>query len=93
MDDEVATRSAKIILPVLKKDFISPDENIRRVILTVLRQCLMVNGIDYSYVKEEISADFFSNFWNRRMALDRKNYRGVIDVTVEIAKKYLVQKF
>ena len=87
MDDEVATRSAKIILPILKKDFISPDENIRRVILTVLKQCLMANGIDYSYVKEEISADFFSNFWNRRMALDRKNYKGVIDVTVEIAKK------
>ena len=87
MDDEVATRSAKNILPILKKDFISPDENIRRVILNVLKQCLLVNGIDYSYVKEEISSDFFSNFWNRRMALDRKNYKGVIDVTVEIAKK------
>ena len=87
MDDEVATRSAKIILPVLKKDFISPDENIRRVVLNVLKQCLLVNGIDYSYVKEEITVDFFSNFWNRRMALDRKNYKGVIDVTVEIAQK------
>ena len=87
MDDEVATRSAKNILPILKKDFISPDENIRRVILNVLKQCLLVNGIDYSYVKEEISGDFFSSFWNRRMALDRKNYKGVIDVTVEIAKK------
>ena len=87
MDDEVATRSAKNILPILKKDFISPDENIRRVILNVLKQCLLVNGIDYSYVKEEISTDFFSNFWNRRMALDRRNYKGVIDVTVEIAKK------
>ena len=87
MDDEVATRSAKNILPILKKDFISPDENIRRVVLSVLKQCLLVNGIDYSYVKEEISNEFFSNFWNRRMALDRKNYKGVIDVTVEIAKK------
>ena len=63
MDDEVATRSAKNILPILKKDFISPDENIRRVILNVLKQCLLVNGIDYSYVKEEISGDFFSSFW------------------------------
>ena len=87
MDDEVATRSAKIILPILKKDFISPDENIRRVILHVLKQCLLVNGIDYTYVKEEICNEFFANFWNRRMALDRKNYKGVIDVTVELAKK------
>ena len=87
MDDEVATRSAKNILPILKKDFISPDENIRRVVLNVLKQCLLVNGIDYSYVKEEICSEFFANFWNRRMALDRKNYKGVIDVTVEIAKK------
>ena len=87
MDDEVATRSAKIILPILKKDFVSPDENIRRVILHVLKQCLLVNGIDYTYVKEEICNEFFANFWNRRMALDRKNYKGVIDVTVELAKK------
>ena len=87
MDDEVATRSAKIILPILKKDFISPDENIRRVVLHVLKQCLLVNGIDYTYVKEEICNEFFANFWNRRMALDRKNYKGVIDVTVELAKK------
>ena len=87
MDDEVATRSAKNILPILKKDFISPDENIRRVVLNVVKQCLLVNGIGYSYVKEEIVNEFFSNFWNRRMALDSKNYKGVIDVTVEIAKK------
>ena len=87
MDDEVATRSAKIILPILKRDFISPDENIRRVVLNVLKQCLLVNGIDYTYVKEEICNEFFVNFWNRRMALDRKNYKGVIDVTVELAKK------
>ena len=87
MDDEVATRSAKIILPILKKDFISPDENIRRVVLHVLKQCLLVNGIDYTYVKEELCNEFFANFWNRRMALDRKNYKGVIDVTVELAKK------
>ena len=87
MDDEVATRSAKIILPILKRDFISPDENIRRVVLNVLKQCLLVNGIDYTYVKEEICNEFFANFWNRRMALDRKNYKGVIDVTVELAKK------
>jgi splicing factor 3B subunit 1 len=60
MDDEVATRSAKLILPILKKDFISPDENIRRVILHVLKQCLLVNGIDYTYVKEEICNEFFS---------------------------------
>ena len=87
MEDEVAIRSAKIILPILKKDFISPDENIRRIVLQVLKQCLLVNGIDYTYVKEEICNEFFSNFWNRRMALDRKNFKLVIDVTVEIAKK------
>ena len=64
MDDEVATRSSKNILPILKKDFISPDENIRRVVLNVVKQCLLVNGIDYSYVKEEICSEFFANFWN-----------------------------
>ena len=36
---------------------------------------------------KEIAEDFFICFWNRRMALDRKNYKAVVETTVEIAKK------
>ena len=33
--------------------------------------------------------EFFRNFWVRRMALDRRNYRQLVETTVEIANKVL----
>ena len=30
---------------------------------------------------------FFQHFWNHRMALDRRNYRQLVDTTVEIANR------
>jgi len=40
-----------------------------------------------SYIREHIVPGFFSNFWIRRNAVDKKNYRQLIDTTVEIAGK------
>ena len=31
--------------------------------------------------------EFFESFWVRRMALDRRNYRQVVETTVELAQK------
>ncbi|KAF4527299.1 hypothetical protein B566_EDAN001073, partial [Ephemera danica] len=39
------------------------------------------------YIKEEILPHYFKHFWNHRMALDRRNYRQLVDTTVEIANK------
>lgn len=36
---------------------------------------------------DEILPHFFKHFWNHRMALDRRNYRQLVDTTVEIANK------
>ena len=45
------------------------------------------DGVEASYVKEEILPEFFRNFWVRRMALDRRNYKQVVETTVELANK------
>merc|ERR1712226_797293 len=37
--------------------------------------------------REDILPPFFRNFWVVRMALDRRNYRQLVDTTVEIANK------
>lgn len=36
---------------------------------------------------QEILPEFFRNFWVRRMALDRRNYRQLVETTVTIAQK------
>merc|ERR1711998_304559 len=37
--------------------------------------------------RKEILPEFFRCFWVRRMALDRRNYRQLVETTVEIANK------
>ena len=44
-------------------------------------------GVESLYVKEEIIPEFFRAFWVRRMALDRRNFKQLVDTTVEIAVK------
>jgi splicing factor 3B subunit 1 len=36
---------------------------------------------------QEILPEFFRNFWVRRMALDRRNYRQLVETTVAVAQK------
>ena len=38
-------------------------------------------------VSQEILPEFFRNFWVRRMALDRRNYRQLVDSTLTVARK------
>ncbi|KAJ7834861.1 hypothetical protein B0H14DRAFT_3708903 [Mycena olivaceomarginata] len=44
-------------------------------------------GVTPSYIKYNILPDFFEAFWVRRMALDHRNYRQVVETTVEQAEK------
>jgi len=44
-------------------------------------------GVEPVYIRTETLPDFFRNFWVRRMALDRRNYRQLVDTTVCIARK------
>ena len=87
MDNELAVRSSKLLIPMLKKNFNSNEENFKKVVLIVLKNCLSLDGIESLYVKNEIFDEFFNNFWNRRVSLDKKNYKLVINATIEIAKK------
>ena len=38
-------------------------------------------------MKEEILPEFFRHFWIRRMALDRRNYKQLVETTVSLANK------
>lgn len=53
----------------------------------VVKQCCGTDGVESQYIKDEILPHFFKHFWNHRMALDRRNYRQLVDTTVEIANK------
>ena len=56
---------------VLKREFATPDEEMKKIVLKVVKQCVGTEGVEPDYIRAEILPEFFKSFWNRRMALDR----------------------
>ena len=56
----------------------------------VVKQCVETEGVEPTYVRTEILPEFFRAFWVRRMALDRRNYRQLVETTVALAQKVRV---
>lgn len=87
MDSNYAKHYTEAIMPVLIREFVSPDEGMKKIVLKAIKQCVSTDGVETSYVKKEILPEFFRHFWVRRMALDKSNYKQVVETTVEIANK------
>lgn len=87
MDAEYANYYTREVMLILIREFQSPDEEMKKIVLKVVKQCCATDGVEAQYIKEEILPHFFKHFWNQRMALDRRNYRQLVDTTVEIANK------
>eukprot|EP00730_Choanoeca_flexa_P013720 TRINITY_DN5630_c0_g1_i1.p1 TRINITY_DN5630_c0_g1~~TRINITY_DN5630_c0_g1_i1.p1 ORF type:complete len:1239 (+),score=416.89 TRINITY_DN5630_c0_g1_i1:132-3848(+) len=87
MDAESAGYYTREVMPILVREFQSPDEEMKKIVLKVVKQCCSTDGVDADYIRNEILPHFFKHFWNQRMALDRRNYRELVDTTVELANK------
>ena len=77
MDNESANYYTREVMVILIREFQSPDEEMKKIVLKVVKQCCMTDGVEPHYIKEEILPHFFKHFWNHRMALDRRNFRQV----------------
>lgn len=59
----------------------------KRIVLRVVKQCVSCEGVDAQYVREEVVPEYFKQFWQRRLAIDKLTYFQVVDTTVELANK------
>ncbi|KAF1808135.1 ARM repeat-containing protein [Eremomyces bilateralis CBS 781.70] len=87
MDEEYANYYTSQIMEILLREFSSPDEEMKKVVLKVVSQCANTEGVTAGYLKETVLPDFFKSFWVRRMALDKRNYRQVVETTVDLGQK------
>merc|ERR1712232_1129772 len=87
MDAEHANYYTREVMIILIREFSTPDEEMKKIVLKVVKQCVATEGVEPSYIREDILPPFFRNFWVVRMALDRRNYRQLVDTTVEMASK------
>ncbi|KAJ9648490.1 U2 snRNP component prp10 [Coniosporium apollinis] len=87
MDEEYANYYTSQIMEILLREFSSPDEEMKKVVLKVVSQCASTDGVTAGYLKENVLTEFFKSFWVRRMALDKRNYRQVVETTVDLGQK------
>jgi splicing factor 3B subunit 1 len=87
MDAEYASYYTKEVMTVLIREFNTPDEEMKKIVLKVVKQCVATDGVEPSYIRAEILDPFFKAFWIRRMSLDRRNYKALVETTVELANK------
>ncbi|KAJ1428004.1 splicing factor 3B subunit 1 [Ochromonadaceae sp. CCMP2298] len=87
MDSNYANYYTREVMTILVREFQSPDEEMKKIVLKVVKQCVSTEGVEAAYVRESILPEFFRHFWVRRMALDRRNYKQVVETTVELANK------
>jgi len=87
MDSEHAAYYTREVVPVLRREFASPDDEMKRIVLKVVRQVVATDGVDPAYVRSEVLPEFFARFWTRRTALDRRNHRALVETTVALAER------
>ena len=87
MDAEYANYYTREVMIILIREFQSPDEEMKKIVLKVVKQCCSTDGVEPQYIKDEVLGPFFKSFWTQRMALDKRNFRQLVDTTVEIANK------
>ena len=87
MQPEYASYYTREVVTILIREFQTPDEEMKKIVLKVVKQCVGTDGVDAAYIRSEVAPEFFKHFWVRRMALDRRNYKQLVETTVEIALK------
>eukprot|EP00756_Hemistasia_phaeocysticola_P014988 Hpha_TRINITY_DN15377_c2_g8::TRINITY_DN15377_c2_g8_i1::g.88475::m.88475/K12828/SF3B1, SAP155; splicing factor 3B subunit 1 len=87
MEREHAEGFTRAVMNVLIQEMKTPDDEMRKIVLKVIRQCVSTEGVERDYVRQSVMPHFFKNFWVKRMALDRRTAKELVDTTKEIAEK------
>ncbi|SOV20836.1 splicing factor 3B subunit 1, putative [Plasmodium sp. DRC-Itaito] len=87
MDSYHANYYTKEVMVILINEFNSPDDEMKKIVLKCVKQCIQTEGVDKEYINQEIVNPFFEKFWNMRNSNDKKSFILIVDTTVEISKK------
>ncbi|QPG75206.1 hypothetical protein FOA43_002556 [Brettanomyces nanus] len=88
MDEEYANYYAREVFRVISREFDSPDDRMKIAILKIIEECCSLETIDKKLVLEgDFLDDFFSSFWTRRAAMDRRISSICVDACYAISLK------
>ena len=87
MDAHYAAWYTREVMPVVVRNFGSPQEDMKQIVLKVVAQCVAAEGVEAAYVRADVLPDFFRHFWVRRTALERRAAKALVDTTLVLAHK------
>ncbi|SCP04298.1 splicing factor 3B subunit 1, putative [Plasmodium ovale] len=87
MDSYHANYYTREVMIILINEFSSPDEEMKKIVLKCVKQCIQTEGIEKDYINQEIVTPFFDKFWVLRNSNDKRNFNLIVETTVEIANK------
>lgn len=87
MEPEHANYYTREVMFILLREYGTSDDEMKKVVLKVTQQCSATEGVTPAYLRSEVLPPFFKNFWVRRIALDRRSYKLVVETTMELARK------
>lgn len=87
MDARYAAYATREVMPTLQREFAAPDDDMRKIVLRALKQCVGTDGVTAAFLRENVLDPFFASFWQRRMAIDRRNASAVVETTAALAAK------
>ena len=87
MDETRASKYIDDVMYILIREFSTPDEEMRKVVIKVVKQCVQTDGIAADYIKEQIVPEFFKHMWTRRTAGNRYTSKILVETTNELAER------
>ncbi|ODV84895.1 hypothetical protein CANARDRAFT_28636 [[Candida] arabinofermentans NRRL YB-2248] len=87
MDEEYGNYYTNEVFKILKREFNSPDDDMKKAILNIIKQCCSLDSIDKKFITDDLLEEFFTNFWNRRVALDNKINKMCVEASYSLSLK------
>lgn len=87
MSEEYASEYIKYVMNVILREFESPEDETKRILLKVIKQCLDNKLIKPDFILEKILPNFWDNFWLRKLCSDRYVSDQLAETTLSLAKK------
>lgn len=87
MDEKSAAEYIKLVLSSLIKEFENTEEEMKRVLLKVVHQCLENGQVPKAFIEEKLAEPFWQHFWLRKLCSDPLSQRLLVDATASFAPK------
>lgn len=87
MPEKYASEYITLVMNVVMVQFENPEEEMKRTLLKVIKQCLDNQEIKPSFVIEKMLSRFWDSFWIRKLTIDRLIVQQLTEATLSLAKK------